>query len=100
MLTFRPRPRVIQSAIADVVGPSIAADNPDALSHEVLRDRAQPWAVGSEGIRSLERGHAISLRVDVRLRDLACVQQSRTPAPELRRQPREQALRLLAMLVE
>ena len=94
---------MIQTAIANVVGPPIAADNPDALSHEVLRDRAQAMGcrIGKRLQHLLERRHAISLRVDVLLADLRRVEQfPNARRPELWRQPREQALRLLALLVE
>ena len=41
-LTFRPRRQhVIEAAVADVVGPAVAADHPDALGDEGIGDREQ-----------------------------------------------------------
>ena len=86
---------MVETAVADVVGPAVAADNPDALAHQVLRER--PQAMRCRIVKScelvLERCDATSLRVDVRLADLRRVEQF----PNARRRraaarAREQAL--------
>src|SRR5262249_62259501 len=47
-----------RTAVADVVGPAVAADDPDALAHEVIREDRQP-----DGIRI---GPALEARLQVR----------------------------------
>ena len=79
MFTLRPlREHVIEPAEADVVGPAVAADDPDALAHQVVGERsAAAGRVGSSMAAScaLELGHALALRVDLVLGRLSALEQ-------------------------
>ena len=61
---------VVEAAVADVVGPAIAADDPDALAHERVSD-GEPTFVASSVSSAvkplLQLPHTLALVEDVRL---------------------------------
>ena len=71
---------MVEAAEADVVGPAVAADDPDALADEVAGQRQQVLRVGARGAVHrgqpfAEPGDAVALEADLDLRLLAAVQQ-------------------------
>src|SRR5205085_1994525 len=64
------RQHVIQATVADVVGPAVAADNPDAALHQDVSE-TQQVAHGGADLRlepALELPYALALLIDTLLR--------------------------------
>lgn len=64
---------MVETPIADVVGPSIAADDPDAPAHEMIDDRQQGLGGGiaAQRLQKLDEvGNAQPLRPDFGLMNL------------------------------
>ena len=56
------RQHVVEAAEADVVGPAVAADDPDALAHEVVGEREQVARVGVVGAVDARRARRAARR--------------------------------------
>ncbi len=64
---------VVEPAVADVIGPAVAADEPDRAAHEVVDDREQVFGlrVVLQGKQAgLQEGDAFALRADLGFVDL------------------------------
>jgi hypothetical protein len=81
------RQDVIEAAVADVVGPAVAADDPHGLLHQVVGDARQLGrATGARREDVLQQPHALALLVDA---GSSAARASRAPRPalaDLRRQ--------------
>ncbi len=80
MLTFAPvREHVIETAVADVVGPAVAADQPDALLHQVVGERLEAAGLVDLHAGQLlpQRDDAFALRCDAGLARLIRVEERR-----------------------
>ena len=94
---------VIESAEADVIGPAIAADEPNALAHQRIGNRQQVARVaGFEACnKPLDFGDALALRRDASLGGLVGFQDA--PLRVVRRADRKAAgaaRRVVRLLVE
>ncbi len=96
---------MIQPAVADVVGPAVAAHDPHTLAHQRIRQRSQVARLGPRSGRALqfllEQLHAPALAQDAFFVRLICVQQRiYQVSAERIRQLRKQLARVFALLVE
>ena len=84
------REHVVEPAVADVVGPSVAADEPHALLHEVVGQRLQPARLCglNRGELLPERLDPLALLRDARLARLVRVEERGDQrVADLRREP-------------
>ena len=80
------REDLVDTSEADVVGPAVAADDPDALAHQIAGERQQMSSVGAErtvdpGERLAEAVHPLALEHDLGFRVLRGPQDARRRAP-------------------
>ena len=77
------REHVVEAAVVDVVGPAVAADDPDRSTDEEVGEREQVGriGVGRSGERRLQRRHALALHAEVRLGHLRRLQDGRHEIP-------------------
>ena len=96
------RQHVIESAVADVIGPSIAAHQPDAAADKMVDDREQitrPLIIEPKELR-FQFGNAGPLRANLRLADLRCANNRLNQfRADLGRELAEQSVREADMLV-
>ena len=93
------RQHVVEPAVADVVRPSVAADEPHALLHEIVGERLEPARLGGlqAGERLPQRHDPLALLGDAGLARLIRVEQRRRqPVADLRRQVLQQLARTAA----
>jgi len=85
---------MIEAAVADVVRPPVAADEPDALLHEIVGERFQPPRLGGFLSRQLapKRQHTVTLGRDAGFGRLIRIEQrSCQTVADLRREMLKQA---------
>ena len=94
---------MVEPAVADVVGPAVAADDPDPLLHEVVGEEAQPRRVriGPAREQELQVRDPRPLRGDAGLARLVRGQEPVDEIPgESRHHAREELARRVAVAVE
>ncbi len=93
------REHVVEAAEADVVGPAVAADDPDALADEGVGERLEAPR-GREcpcrARRSAQRADAVALGGDSRLDRVRRAPSSRARRPDPRPSSRDEPARVLA----
>ena len=97
------REHVVEAAVADVVRPAVAADDPHALAHEVIGERLQ--LLGARVVhplqRLIQRRDPAPLRIHLVLRDLRRLEDlGDARGAQLRLEGLQQLHRLLGVLVE
>ena len=80
------REHVVEAAVVDVVGPAVAADDPDRSPDEEVGEREQVGRIGIRrtGQRRLQRRDALALHAEVRLGDLRRLQEADTRSSPIR----------------
>ena len=94
---------VIESSKADVIGPSVAAHEPNALADQPIGDRDEiaRLAARETGNQALDLGDALALRCDAGLSGLVRLEDLRYEAfAYLTRKPAKQFPRVVNPLVE